>query len=127
MAQWTGKLTLSQTGTRYFTLGSFLPTWAKIYITDDTSGTDPDVHINAGETDGTNQSYESSYKNGANELYINGTDRIVKHIDHNGTNFIYPVEAEFLDFVVLGGSINTIKLNVITASTSFKAIIVCGD
>lgn len=125
MSQWIGKATLSLTGTRRITLGGFLPTWAKIYIDEDNSGVDPNTHICIGETDGTTQSYESSLKNGVNEKYENGNDRIVKHFAYSG-GFITPVEAEFLAFEYFAGY-NTIKLNIISASSNYKVKIVCGD
>jgi hypothetical protein len=125
MSQWIGKVTISSTGTKRFTLGSFLPTWARIYIDEDNSGTDPNTHICIGETDGTNQSYESFCKNSTNELYESGADRIIKHNAYSG-GFVTHVEAEFLAFEVFAG-LNVIKLNVITPSSNYKAKIVCGD
>jgi len=125
MSQLIGKFTPTITGTRYFTLGSFLPTWAKFYVDEDNSGSDPNTHVSFGETDGTNQSYQSSLKNGSNELYQDGTDRVIKHNSYNG-GFVTDLEAEFLGFQVLGG-LNVVKLNVITASVNYKVKIVCGD
>jgi len=126
MSKWTGRVTLSLTGTRYFTVGSFLPTWAKFYISSDNSGADPASHVCAGEADGVSQSYESSYKQGANEMFEDGTDRVIKHREHNGVSFVVPVEAQWLAFTTIGG-LNAIKLNVISASTNYKATIVCGN
>lgn len=128
MSKWVGRLTISTTGNnKYFTLGSFLPTWANAYISADNSGSnDPAAHVCAGSTDGTNQSYEAAYKQGSNELYQDGTDRIIKHSEFNGTNFVTVVEAQFLAFAVIGG-LNTIKMNVFAASTNYKVTIVCGN
>jgi hypothetical protein len=129
MSQGVYKFTPSVAGNnKYFTLGSFLPTWAKLYVSDDTSGSDSAAHVCAGETDGTTQSYDASFKQGANEQYDNnGTaNRIIKHIAHNGTNFTTPVELEFLTFTTLGGN-NTIKMNVHAASSNYKVTIVCGN
>ena len=128
MTKWTGRLTISSVGNnKYFTLGPFLPTSAKLYISANNDGPDdPAAHSCAGETNGTTQSYDSSFKQGTNEFYEEGTDRIIKHREHNGTNFVTAVEAQFLTFVTIGG-LHTIKMNVFAGSTNYKATIVCKN
>lgn len=127
MSRATYKFTPSQTGTKYFTLGSFLPTWGKFYVTTNTSGSDPAAHACKGEYDGTNQSYESDITQGSNEQSLTGTDRVIKHQEWNGSAFVYPLEAQFLAFTVLGGTVNTVKLNMIAAPGNYQVTLVCGN
>lgn len=122
MSFWSGRITVSTTGTPSFTLGGFQPTWARFKVAHQDGVSETCNHLSLGSTDGTRQNYTSNYTDGTGSENFDGNDKVILHHERSGGSLVSVLDASFNAFTATG-----VKLNVTTASNAYKVHIECGN
>lgn len=105
------------TGVKTITVG-FQPLAAHITVGQKTSTAQTMAHLSKGITDGTNQICDTFFADGTRAKTERFSDRLVSHIEHNGTNYVEKVRADFDSFTA-----TELKYNVVTPDVNYQFLI----
>lgn len=117
MAYFQETVSHNSTGVKTRTIG-FQPVSARITLGQKTSTAQTMAHKSVGVTDGTNQVCDTFFADGTRAKTERFSDRLVSHIEHDGTNYVEKVRANFDSFTP-----TELKYNVITADVGYQFLI----
>ena len=122
MARFTGRATFSIAGNQTIVVG-FQPTWANFKVCANNAGTDAVSHWSEGDTDGTNQNFNSTFSDGAGHSRSrNGNTKVLEHYEYSGGAFVTVLSTSFVSFTPTG-----ITLNNAVPSSNYKVVVTCGN
>lgn len=122
MAYWSGRATISGTGSQSYTAGGFQPTWIRFKVGHKDGVTDTANHQSLGTSDGTRQNYTSDFTDATGSQCWDGNDKVIYHLERVGGTLTPVIDAAFSAFTATG-----FTLSQTVGSTAYKVHIECGN
>lgn len=122
MSYWTGRVTVSSTGSNSFTGVGFRPTWMRIRVSKKNSTTETVCHLCMGSADGTNQNCSYIYGDSTSHKTDDMNTKLISHWERVSGTLTEVIAATFGSFDADGFTINAT-----TPSASYKVTVECGD